>query len=598
VSATNFMDKAKTLQRRGDMAGAEANYRQVLTEEPDHAEALNNLGNVLRALKRPDEAVSCLRRALALKPEHPAVLTNLGLALGDLGRFNEAADCHRRATAADPSFAPGYNNLGLALTALGRLGEAEASYQRALALKPDFAEALNNLGNMLRVGDRLEEAASAYRRVLEINPGLADAHYSLAKVMRDLGRLKESDTHFRRGAELNPEHAEAHADRGRLLLVAGRQEEAHRAFAHAIARNPSMGEAHSGWINTLTEELDPGLLPPLEAIVQRSAGLAFRDRVAAHFALARAYDMLGRYDDAFRSLTRANRLKRARIAHEGALEREHIARLKQAFSRALISANSTHGSPSTVPIFIVGYLRSGTTLTEQILASHPQVHGAGELRLLADILPELTIQGPPRLEFPESMTLVPGHRLRDLGEAYVGRISALAPAARHITDKMPRNYALLGLIRVMLPGARIIHLRRNPVDACFSCYATNFSSPHAYTSDLRELGRHYRMYLDVMDHWRAVLPADSMLEISYETLVTDLEGQTRRILDYCGLPWDDRCLSFHETERPVRTASLSQVRRPLYRSAIGRWRHYEKHLQPLLEALGPAVVDYERSAQS
>ena len=184
-------------------------------------------------------------------------------------------------------------------------------------------------------------------------------------------------------------------------------------------------------------------------------------------------------------------------------------------------------------------------------------------------------------------------KLRQLGEAYAARLSALAPTAARVTDKMPDNYFLLGLIRLILPEAKLLHVRRNPLDTCLSCYATYFTQGHAYAYDLGELGSRYRMYRELMDHWNAVLPAGSILELDYENLIGDLEGQARRILDYCGLPWDDRCLSFYDAERPVETASLAQVRRPLYRSSVGRWRLYEKHLAPLKEALGPAAEGYE-----
>jgi tetratricopeptide (TPR) repeat protein len=593
VSATGFLEKAKALQRQGDLAGAEASYRQVLIAEPDHAEALNNLGNVLRGLKRPDEAVNCLRRALALKTEHPAILTNLGLALGDLRQFEEAAKCQRRAVLADPELAPGHNNLGLSFKALGRLSEAEASFRKALVLEPDFAEALNNLGNVLRARERFEEAAAVYRRAIEVKPDYADAHYNLANALRDLGRSEEGERHFRRGLELAPRHAEAQLDRGKALQVMGRLEEARRLFAQAITRNPALIEAHKSLVGLLTQEPSSGEMTLLEDLARRERALSHRERILLHFTLARAYELFERYDEAFQSLSKANRLRRRSIAYDIAPEQDYVACLKRVFSRELLTAKAVAGNPTTLPIFIVGFQRSGTTLTEQILASHPQVHGAGELGFMTALLAELSIDEPRRLGFPESMAFVSEGKLRQLGETYAARLSALAPDAGRITDKMPDNYFLLGLIRLMLPRAKLLHVRRNPMDTCMSCYATHFTQGHPYTYDLTELGHRYRMYRELMDHWNAVLPAGSMLEVDYEDVIEDLEGQARRILAYCGLPWDDRCLSFHEAERPVETASLAQVRRPLYRSSVGRRRAYAKHLRPLMEALGPAAADFK-----
>jgi tetratricopeptide (TPR) repeat protein len=593
LSAPGILEKAKALQRQGDLAGAEAGYRQVLTKEPDHVEALNNLGNVLRGLKRPDEAVDCLRRALALKAGHPAILTNLGLALGDLRQFEEAMECHRRAVLADPELAPTHNNLGLSLKALGRLPEAEASFRRALALKPDFAEALNNLGNVLRARERFEEAAAVYRRAIEVKPGYPDAHYNLANTLRNLGRPEEGARHFRKGLELAPRHAEAQLDRGKALQVAGRLEEAKRLFALAIERNPALIEAHKSLVGLLTQEPDPDELALLEDLARRERALPQRERILLHFTLARVYELSERYDQAFQSLSKANRLKRRSTVYDMASELDYVARLKRVFSQELLTAKSAAGHLTTVPIFIVGFPRSGTTLTEQILASHPQVHGAGELGFMTELLAELSIDEPHRLGFPESIAFITEGKLSQLGEAYAARLSALAPDAGSITDKMPDNYFLLGLIRLMLPRAKLLHVQRNPMDTCMSCYATHFTQGHPYAYDLGELGQRYRMYRELMEHWNAVLPKGSMLEVKYEDVIEDLEGQARRILDYCGLPWDDRCLSFHEAERPVETASLAQVRRPVYGASVGRWRAYAKHLGPLMKALGPAAADYE-----
>ncbi len=593
MSTAVLLEEAKSLQRQGKLARAEAAYRRVLAQEPDHVEALNNLGNVLRTLKRPEEAAACLRQALALRPGHAPILSNLGLALADLRRFEEAAECQRLAVAADPELAPAHNNLGLALKELGRLGEAEACYRRALALRPEFAEALNNLGNLLRTLERLEEAVLAYRRALEIRPDHADAHYNLANTLRDLGRQKEGEHHFREGLRLGPSHPEALLDRGKMLQVMGRLDEAKSAFAQAITRNPALIEAHMSLVGLLTEAPGPEEMAILEDQARRERALSHKNRVLLHFTLARAYELLERHDQSFQSLSKANRLKRGRMAFDVAVEQDYVARLKRVFSRECMIAGAGEGHPTSLPIFIVGFPRSGTTLTEQILSRHPQVHGAGELGFMNLLPPYFAADLSPGPDLPESMVRASDGKLRQLGEAYATRLSALAPTAARITDKMPDNYFLLGLIRLMLPEAKLLHVRRHPLDTCLSCYTTYFTQGHAYAYDLGELGSRYRMYRELMDHWNAVLPAGSILELDYENLIGDLEGQARRILDYCGLPWDDRCLSFYDAERPVETASLAQVRRPLYRSSVGRWRLYEKHLAPLKEALGPAAQGYE-----
>ena len=474
------------MQQRGDLAGAEAAYRQVLALAPAQAEALHNLGNVLRGLTRPEEAVACQNRALALKPDHPAILSNLGLALGDLHRYEEAAECQRRAVAADPGLAAGHNNLGLALKELGRLAEAEASYRRALALKPDFAEALNNLGNALRAEERLEEAVAAYRGAVEIKADYADAHYNLANALRDLGRPTEGEPHFRRGVALDPRHAECHFNRGKALQLTGRLEEAHRAFAQAIARNPSFAEAHAGWINTLTEKAEPGLLPQLEDLARRSAALPVKDRVAVHFTLARVYELLERHDDFFRTLSEANRLARSRFTYDRAAASASARRIESVFTRELVNGRIGWGNRSELPIFIVGFARSGTTLLEQILASHSQVHGAGELEYMAEAADGQSARRRPSLPYPEYLPHLVAEEAASAGESYAARLQALAPAARHVTDKSMGTHLFLGFIHLILPQARILHVTRDPLDTCLSCFAQRFGSDGArYSYDLR-----------------------------------------------------------------------------------------------------------------
>jgi hypothetical protein len=254
----------------------------------------------------------------------------------------------------------------------------------------------------------------------------------------------------------------------------------------------------------------------------------------------------------------------------------------------LIAQKSGAGEPSRMPIFVIGMPRSGTTLIEQIIASHPLVHGAGELQTFNDVI--LTVRGPDGnpLRYPDFMPALDAAALRQIGARYVADVRKLAPSGERVTDKMPSNYYFAGFIHLALPNAKIIHSIRNPVDTCISCFSKLFTAEQNHTYDLAELGRYYKRYETLMSHWRRVLPAKTILDIRYEDVVADLEKQARRIIDYCGLPWDDRCLSFHETDRPVRTASATQVRQPIYKSAVGRWRVYEGQLEPLLRGLGIA----------
>jgi hypothetical protein len=266
-----------------------------------------------------------------------------------------------------------------------------------------------------------------------------------------------------------------------------------------------------------------------------------------------------------------------------------LERTRSAFAGEMMRSHSGQGDPSDVPVFILGMPRSGTTLVEQILASHPKVFGAGEIPDFHHAVAGFGGAVTEALHSPEAAARISREQWRELGASYVGRIKAMAPAAERITNKVPENFRFVGLIHLALPKARIIHTRRDPVDTCLSCFSTLFAEDLPYTYDLAELGRYYRAYEALMAHWRSLSPPEVMLEVRYEEIVADLEGQARRILDHCGLEWDARCLAFHETVRPVHTASVTQVRQPIYKNAVQRWRRYERFLGPLLAELRTPV---------
>jgi hypothetical protein len=309
------------------------------------------------------------------------------------------------------------------------------------------------------------------------------------------------------------------------------------------------------------------------------------------FALGKVYADIGDHGRAFQRLLAGNAAKRAAIAYDEQAALAQFDRVETVFTRELIAAKTGGGDPTRMPIFVLGMPRSGTTLIEQILASHPMVHGAGELSVLNQVVNTVSATDGAGFPYPDYVRALDASGLQRLGAQYLAGVDELARkhgAAdfERVTDKMPSNYYFAGLIHLALPNAKIIHSVRNPLDTCISCFSKLFSAEQNHTYDLGELGRYYRRYQQLMTHWHEVLPADSMLDIRYEDVVADLEGEARRIIAYCGLPWDERCLAFHKTNRPVRTASATQVRQPIYNSAVNRWRAYEKEIGPLLAGLG------------
>ena len=326
-------------------------------------------------------------------------------------------------------------------------------------------------------------------------------------------------------------------------------------------------------------------LVALEALLAGVDAMKPERRISLHYALGKSYDDLKVWDKAFPHYMEGARLKRARIDFNADEDAARTRRIEDTVTADFIRRLHGAGDPSELPIFVLGMPRSGTTLTEQIIASHPEVHGAGELRDLMVTLhhaPGALQDGP----YPERVAGIDQATLTAWGGEYVRRLQARAPGARRITDKMPANYFALGMIPLMLPRARIIHVRRNAADTCVSCFTRLFNRHQESTYELTELGRHYANYARLMEHWRRALPPGSFLEVQYEDIVADMEGQARRLIDWCGLDWHDDCLAFHKNQRSIRTASVAQVRQPIYGSSVERWRHYEAYLQPLLAALG------------
>jgi tetratricopeptide (TPR) repeat protein len=466
-----------------------------------------------------------------------------------------------------------------------RVDSAVALYERALFLRPDSVDAHNNLGVAFMAQGRIEDAVAHYERALALDPNHVTAHTNLGSALAAQGKLDQAGAQHERAIAIDPQHAHAHVELGNVLKYRGRFDEALAEYERAIAIRPDYADAHFSRAEVRTFHPGDTELSALEALAARD-DLGPEQAVIIHFALFKALEDCKDYQRAFEHLRKGNDLKRRLIEYDEPHTTRFFKRLSAVFDRSLLDRFQGEGDPSSVPIFVVGMPRSGSSLIEQILASHPQIHGAGELwDLDAAARIVLTATGQ-QVGYPECIPALGGAALRRMGQTYLARLPAVADGKTHIVDKMPGNYLRIGLIRMILPNARIIHTMRNPVDNCVSCYSKLFSMGHQCSYDLGELGRYYRMYTEMMAHWRSVLPPGGMLDVSYEEVVDDIESQARRLIDYCGLPWDDRCLSFHESSSPVRTASAAQVRQPLFRSSLQRWRKYEADLGPLLRELG------------
>jgi tetratricopeptide (TPR) repeat protein len=606
-----LVEAANATRALGQVAESIALYQQALRLAPHFAEAHNNLGNAFLQLGSWEDAIRCYQRALEVRPEDADIHCNIGNVQRQLQRLDEALVSTERALVLNPQLTVAHNNRGLILAALGRRMEAIASFRQALKIDPNYVEALDNLGRILDELSEAHEALPLFRRVVELEPGRADTHCSLGNLLLRLVRVEDAVASFRRALGLDPRNAIAHAGLGAALRMQGLAAAAEGSCRAALSLDPKcvaavsvLGElcADRGQFSQAEAlfwrviELDPDssfayfslaknrrMTRDQTAWLEGAEGLLakplpVRREISLRYALGKYYDDTEQYDDAFSHYHRANELTKQ---HGRRYDRSGFAaqidKIIKRFDADSIRQLQSGGQLSERPVFIVGMPRSGTTLSEQILASHPVVFGAGELdfwQRAAAVFESTAVQRR------DGAVLV-----ADMARDYLDRLAGLSGDTGRVIDKMPLNVVRMGLIHAALPRARIIHLQRHPIDTCLSIYFHDLSHMYPFASDLEDLVHYYGQYLRIAEHWRAVLPSSALLEVPYEALIADQDLWSRRMVDFIGLPWDSNCLNFHQTERSIITPSKWQVRQKITNASAGRWRNYEQHVGPLLSLL-------------
>ncbi len=536
------------------------------------------LGAVLARQGKSAEAVDPMLKSVGLSPLDEEARLNLGLVFQRLGQYLPAEEQFLKALATRPENPETLNCLGNLYCDWGRPEEAERYYRQAMALIPDKAMLYSNLGNALLQQQRFSEAEMVCARAIELQPDYGNASLNLGAVLHASGRYREAEGLFRKAIALMPNEARAHNNLGSVLLDLGHLDEARASFDRAIQVNPGFVEGHNNLSQIKTYTPDDPHVPIMTRIWQDTQQPNVRMHVC--FALGKACSDLKLYQEAFALLSEGNHLRKGFLGYDIEQDIRLFDRIYPAFG-ALMQVQEVSGGEGGVPglshaILIVGMPRTGTSLVEQILASHPEVTGGGEREFLNQGI-------PPVLDVKPNMM---GKACRQVIGDYVRELDGLREGRQRITDKMPLNFRWLGFLLWAHPELKVIHTRRDPLATCWSIFKQYFpATSMGFPYDLSDLGTYYRLYENLMNHWHSMFPG-RIYELNYERLTEHQEEETRRLLDYCDLPWDERCLSFEKTDRPVHTASASQVRRKMYQGSSAVWKSYEPYLAPLIKALG------------
>jgi tetratricopeptide (TPR) repeat protein len=577
-----------TCQSRGLHEEAAEHFRHCLRLRPDHATAWLSLGNTHLQFGQLDDAIRHFREAIRLDPNLGPAYLNLAHSLQRQGNLQQAADCLRDCLARQPNYAEAHFNFGNLLVALRRREEAAAHFDEAIRLQPAFAPAYNNRGNVaLDLGD-VDEAIGYFEKAIKARPDYVEAQVSLGGALAERRDIEGAVEAYKQALRVQPTNPRAHNNLAEAYLDLGDSQQAQTHLREAARLNPA-------FIRPLLHLAANGFYsaaePGVEEIKSRltDARLSRDATSQLHFILGYVHDRAGDTEAAFEHFRQGNALRRAILQQNGTAfdpDANTIAmnRLIEYFTPEYFERTRGFGLESEVPVFIVGMPRSGSTLVEQILSAHSQVHGAGEIKDVNRLVIELSTRLGGTETYPESLSKMDTALAREFAEKHLEQLKNRDSSAARVTDKMLDNFFHLGLLATLFPKSRVIHCKRDPRDVCLSCYFQFFRGLR-FTWDLNDLGRCHRDYERVMAHWKNVLPIP-MLEVVYEDVVADLETESRRIVNFCGLEWQDRCLRFHENERKVHTMSRVQVRQPIYKSSVARWKRYEAHLEPLLKALG------------
>lgn len=613
------------LVKKGQLKEAETQLRKAIELAPSFAKPYEDLGHAVLLMGRPKDAIDILQDATRLDPSLELAFLDLGKALAMTGqpqaadvafeqafelnpvrkklahaaehqregRYADAAKLYREVLQSNPRNVDALRMLGVLAFGEGNIDEAERLLRRAVAVAPDFVNAIIDLGMALKEQSRIEESIECFRQAAKLEPRNVKAHFQLGQILAPAALSNEAIESYQRVLALRPKHGGALLGLGHVLKTMGRQEEAVESYRKCIAARPDSGEVYWSLANLKTYKLSADDITEMQAQVAKG-DLSDESHVNFLFALAKAHEDRGDYDQAWDYYVAGNAKRRSLEHYDPVSFEVRNDAVIDVFTPDFLQQNTGLGNPDPAPIFILGLPRSGSTLLEQILASHSMVEGTAELPYIKRVEHSLSKNRVDGINYPRAVRELGEPHFKSLGQDYLdaAALHRVVGTPRFI-DKMPNNFPAVGLIHLILPNAKIIDARRYPLDSCLSNFRQLFGQGQPFTYDLTDIGEYFLEYQRMMDHWHAVLPG-RVLTVQYEDVVTDFENQVHRLLEYCELPWEDACLRYHETDRPVRTASSEQVRQPVYTKSVHFWRRHEKNLGELIDVLGPTLERYRQ----
>jgi len=607
------------LIRQGRSGAAVKRLKHTLRMFPDFPQAHEELGNALLAQNNPDKAIESFRKAIELNPENPSSLIKLGKIYSALGRKEEAEESYKAALALDPIqeqlatatqlFARGeveeaeklcrevlkkkpddVNGLVLLASIASKMEQKEDAIvllERAVELKPKFARAWADLAESYSEIENYGKALDAVQRVIQLQPDLPFGFMIRGSILGKMHDHEGAIKSYGDALKIEPDHMGSNMGLGNVLKTVGRYDESVAAYKKCVEIQPIFAEAYWSLANLKTYTFDESEMKAMEEHVKNDQ-MPINNKAFFHIALANAKEKQKDYEEAWVNFETGNDLRRQEEVYDSVQTQVTHDQLIEVFNEELIESIKGKGCQSKAPILIVGLPRSGSTLIEQILASHSLVEGTKELPDLSLLARKLTKSRPQGIKYPDAVKDMSDEELVEYGEDYLTTTKRYRTDKPHFIDKMPNNFANIGFLKMILPNAKVINAQRNPLDSCISSYKQLFYKGQSWSYDLFEIAEYYLEYQRMMDHWHKLFPGE-ILDLKYESIINNQKDTTENLLKYCGLEWEEQCLKFYETERSINTASSEQVRQPIYKGAMNAWKNYERHIAPLIETLEPVL---------